>query len=250
MNVSRVLAVVGTALCLAAGPAAAAAASSGDDADAVTWGVRTAATDHGADRDNFRYTLDPGSELADELVVTNHGDDVLRLDVYAADGYTTSAGQLDVLTRDTTSTGVGAWLVPGVEQVRLAPGESADVPFTLRVPDDATPGDHAGAILTSRTVSAQDSGLDYETRSGIRVHVRVAGTSRPASPSRIPTSSTTPPSTRSASATRPSPTPCATRATYGSPPGRRWAWPARSAGSGPTASPRTSPSCCPESPGP
>lgn len=154
-----------------AAPAVAAAAATDD----VTWGVRTATNDHGADRENFRYTLDPGATLTDELVVTNHGDAPLRLDVYAADGYTTTAGQLDVLTRETDSAEVGSWLEPGVEQVRLDPGESADVPFTLRVPDDATPGDYAGAILTSRTVTAQEAGLDYETRSGVRVYLRVAG---------------------------------------------------------------------------
>ncbi|MFE7506881.1 WxL protein peptidoglycan domain-containing protein [Promicromonospora sp. NPDC057488] len=166
----------------------------------MTWGVRTATNDQGTDRENFRYTVDPGSAVSDELVVTNHGEGTLSLDVYAADGYTTTAGQLDVLTRDEESPGdtgagetgadetgadetgsvnVGAWLEPGVGQVRLEPGESADVPFTLRVPDDATPGDYAGAILTSRTVTADEAGLDYETRSGIRVYLRVAGDLEP-----------------------------------------------------------------------
>lgn len=153
-------------------PAVTATAAPTDD---VTWGVRTATNDHGADRENFRYTVDPGATLTDELVVTNHGEGTLELDIYAADGYTTTSGQLDVLTRDTDSAEVGSWLVPGVDRVRLAPGKSADVPFTLRVPDDATPGDHAGAILTSRTVTAKEAGLDYETRSGVRVYLRVAG---------------------------------------------------------------------------
>ncbi|MFD6445646.1 WxL protein peptidoglycan domain-containing protein [Promicromonospora sp. NPDC060204] len=166
--------------------------------DDVTWGVRTATNDQGTERENFRYTVDPGTKVSDELVVTNHGETPLKLDIYAADGYTTTAGQLDVLTRgdaadsgdeagsddtgsddtgsnETGSLNVGSWLDPAVDQVRLAPGESADVPFTLRVPDDATPGDYAGAILTSRTVTAEEAGLDYETRSGIRVYLRVAG---------------------------------------------------------------------------
>lgn len=161
----------------AAGPGATAPAVTATAAptDDVTWGVRTATNDHGADRENFRYTVDPGATLTDELVVTNHGENTLELDIYAADGYTTTSGQLDVLTRDTDSAEVGSWLVPGVERVRLAPGKSADVPFTLRVPDDATPGDHVGAILTSRTVTAEQAGLDYETRSGVRVYLRVAG---------------------------------------------------------------------------
>lgn len=171
------LAVLATATAApaVAAPVTAAPVTAAPPADDVTWGVRTATNDHGTDRENFRYTLDPGATLTDELVVTNHGDAPLGLDVYAADGYTTTSGQLDVLTRDTDSAEVGLWLEPGVERVRLDPGESIDVPFTLRVPDDATPGDYAGAILTSRTVSAQEAGLDYEARSGVRVYLRVAG---------------------------------------------------------------------------
>lgn len=175
---AALFAPLGTALAdpaAAAGPAVASTTSAAAPTDDVTWGVRTATNDHGADRDNFRYTVDPGATVKDELVVTNHGEGTLELDVYAADGYTTSAGQLDVLTRDADSVEVGAWLTPGVDHVRLAPGKSADVPFTLRVPDDATPGDHTGAILTSRTVSAEEAGLDYETRSGVRVYLRVTG---------------------------------------------------------------------------
>lgn len=168
-------ALVPAAAAVGTTPVAGSADTSGDPSDAVTWGVRTADNDHGTQRENFRYTLDPGATLKDELVVTNHGEQPLALDVYAADGYTTTAGRLDALTRDTASSAVGTWLEPGVGRLRLAPGESETVPFTIRVPDDATPGDHAGAVLTSRTVTAQDSGLDYEARSGIRVHLRVAG---------------------------------------------------------------------------
>ncbi|GAA2224200.1 hypothetical protein GCM10010413_17410 [Promicromonospora sukumoe] len=188
----------------AAVPAAVSAAAPTDD---VTWGVRTATNEQGTERENFRYTVDPGAKVSDELIVTNHGEGTLMLDVYAADGYTTTTGQLDVLTRDdgnaaadeagsddassdgaasdeaasdeTGSVNVGAWLDPAVGQVRLAPGKSADIPFTLQVPDDATPGDYAGAILTSRTVTADEAGLDYETRSGIRVYLRVAGDLEP-----------------------------------------------------------------------
>ncbi|MFI2365258.1 WxL protein peptidoglycan domain-containing protein [Promicromonospora sp. NPDC019610] len=212
VGLAALVVALGTGLAgpAAAGPAAAAPTAAGQlsaapmtaapmiaapataPTDDVTWGVRTATNDHGAERENFRYTVDPGAKVSDELVVTNHGETPLKLDIYAADGYTTTAGQLDVLTRetgaedeetgsddtgsaDTGSVHVGSWLDPAVDQVHLAPSESADVPFTLRVPDDATPGDYAGAILTSRTVTAQEAGLDYETRSGIRVYLRVAG---------------------------------------------------------------------------
>ncbi|GAB2465731.1 WxL protein peptidoglycan domain-containing protein [Xylanimonas ulmi] len=141
--------------------------------DSTTWGVRTGSGDQGGDRENFSYTLDPGERLDDVLVVANHGDAPLDLDVYAADGYTTDAGQLDVRTRDEASEEVGAWLTPGAASVRVEPGASADVPFSITVPDNATPGDYAGAIVTSRTQAEQSA--DVETRLGVRVFARVAG---------------------------------------------------------------------------
>lgn len=76
----------------AADPAADAAAST-----QVTWGVRPADTVHGTERPNFAYTLPPGGTLSDALVVTNKGDAPLALDVYAADGFLTPDGTLDVL---------------------------------------------------------------------------------------------------------------------------------------------------------
>ena len=41
------------------------------------------------------------------MVVANHGA-AAHLAVYAADGFTTDAGQLDLVTKDEKSTGVGA----------------------------------------------------------------------------------------------------------------------------------------------
>ena len=44
------------------------------------------------------------------MVVANRGPAPLTLSVYAADGFTTDAGQLDLLTRDKKSIAIGAWV--------------------------------------------------------------------------------------------------------------------------------------------
>lgn len=146
---------------------------SSQPASTVSWGVRASDQD-GAARDNYRYTLDPGGTRSDTLVVTNHGQQTLDLDVYAADGYTNSTGQLDVRPRTQQPEQVGAWLVPTTTHVTLEPGASTDVPFTLTVPPAATPGDYLGAIVTSRTADP-GTGVAVETRSGVRVGLRVTG---------------------------------------------------------------------------
>lgn len=158
------------------GASAPASAADGD----VTWGVRTAANDNGADRQNFAYRIAPGTQVSDALVVSNHAATPIDLDVYAADGFTTSSGQLDLVTPDTTSVAVGAWTAVQEGRVTIAPGASVEVPFTVKVPADATPGDYAGGLLTSLPHPAQEDGISVDRRLGIRMHVRVDGELAPA----------------------------------------------------------------------
>lgn len=175
-----VLSCVGVPLLLAAlalvgltpGPAAAA------DND-VPWAVRTASNSFGSDRANYGYTVNPGAQVEDGLVVANRGTTPLDLAVYAADGFTTSAGRLDLATADTPSEDVGAWVHPDRAHVRIQPGESVVVPFTVRVPTNAEPGDHVGGIVTSLTQKDAASGVDVDRRLALRVRLRVSGELRP-----------------------------------------------------------------------
>jgi hypothetical protein len=155
-----------------AGPAVAA------DGD-VPWAVRTAANEFGSDRNNYGYTLNPGGQLDDGLVVVNHGTTPLDLAVYTADAFTTDAGRLDLATKDAASTGVGTWVHPGRDRMTIQPGESVEVPFTVTLPDDATPGDHMGGIVTSLTQAGDGDGGNVERRLGIRIRLRVAGELKP-----------------------------------------------------------------------
>ena len=167
----------------AADPAAGAAADPAADPAAastqVTWGVRPADTVHGAARPNFAYTLPPGGTLSDALVVTNKGDAPLALDVYAADGFLTPDGTLDVLGAGEESTALGAWVRVDTPEIVLEPGAAAEVPFTLTVPDDAQPGDYAAGIVSSLLVE-NAAGVSVDRRLGSRVHLRVSGDLAPA----------------------------------------------------------------------
>ncbi|GAA4157487.1 WxL protein peptidoglycan domain-containing protein [Leifsonia shinshuensis] len=163
---------------VAVGGSASPALAAGDGD--VTWGVRTAANQNGADRQNFGYRIAPGGSVTDAIVVGNHAAAPITLDVYAADGFTTSSGQLDVAKRDAKAVAVGAWTALRDHTVTIAPGGTAEVPFTVTVPKDATPGDYAGGILTSLPQAAQENGISVDRRLGIRVHLRVDGKLAPA----------------------------------------------------------------------
>jgi hypothetical protein len=158
------------------GPLTVPAEAAGGD---VTWTVRTAPNSYGSDRSSFAYSVNPGGRIDDAMVVANRGKDPLTLSVYAADGYTTETGQLDLLTRDKKSVGVGAWLHADRTSVKVAPGRTVRIPFSVTVPDNATPGDYVGGLLTSLKQPDAAAGINVDRRLGIRVKLRVSGALRP-----------------------------------------------------------------------
>jgi hypothetical protein len=157
---------------LSAGPAPAA----GGD---VTWTVRTAANSYGDDRSSYSYAVNPGGQIKDAMVVANHSKSPLELTVYAADGFTTDTGQLDLLTKNKKSVGIGAWVHASRDSLAIQPGKTAEVPFTATVPKNATPGDYVGGILTSLKQADDAQGINVDRRLGIRVKLRVGGALKP-----------------------------------------------------------------------
>src|SRR5699024_7766773 len=71
----------------------------------------------------------------------------------ASDGVVGESGAFDLLPSDVEPTDTGAW-IDIEEEVALAAGESAVVPFTITVPEDALPGDHPGGIVASLSTAA------------------------------------------------------------------------------------------------
>jgi hypothetical protein len=166
------LLAAGAVVGVSAGPAFAA---EGD----VTWTVRTVSNSYGADRSSFSYAVNPGGKITDAMVVANRGRTPLALTVYTADGFTTGTGRLDLRAKDQKSTGIGIWVQPTGDHITIAPGKTAEVPFAVTVPANATPGDYVGGIVTSLTQPDQAQGINVERRLGIRIKLRVGGALTP-----------------------------------------------------------------------
>ena len=172
----RTAAVALLAASLAAGAGAAPALAADGD---VTWTVRTAANSLGSERSSFTYAVNPGGQAKDAMVVTNRGKAALNLGVYTADGFTTDTGQLDLGAKDKKPRGIGVWVRAAQSSVKVAPGKSVQVPFTVSLPQNATPGDYEGGIVTSLTQPDQAQGINVERRLGIRIRLRVGGALNP-----------------------------------------------------------------------
>ena len=153
------------------------AADAPDGAGTVAWSV-TPVISAGAARSNFTYTVEPGQQIKDAALVRNSGADPLTVQVYAADAFITEDGRLDLQTQEAGSQDLGTWVAVSAPALTVPPGEQRRVDFTLTVPDDAVPGDHAGALLTSITQagSGADGGaLDVDMRYATRITARVSG---------------------------------------------------------------------------
>ncbi|OLT24954.1 DUF916 domain-containing protein, partial [Actinomadura sp. CNU-125] len=158
-------------------PAAAAPAPEG-----VTWAVRPAGPKGPNGRDYFVYSVSPGQTVTDKVSVTNLSDDTRTFSVYATDAFNTADGSFALLTAAQKPTGVGTWIDFAKKSYKVPPGKTADIPFTLTVPHDATPGDHGGGIVASvarREATTGGRTVNVDRRVAARVYLRAAGPLRP-----------------------------------------------------------------------
>ncbi|MCJ1689204.1 WxL protein peptidoglycan domain-containing protein [Rathayibacter sp. VKM Ac-2927] len=171
------LAVLVGALALSAAPPALAAAT-----DQITWAV-SPATDGAVDKRSWvELDLDPGATAEEQAAVRNLSDQTVTFRIDAADGYFTDKGRFNMLPSDQESVDAGTWIT-APETVTVEPGGTGIVPFTVTVPDDAEPGDHAAGLAASLVSVGTDVGgssVGVESRIGFRVMTRVTGDVAPA----------------------------------------------------------------------
>ncbi|MQY32652.1 hypothetical protein SRB17_06060 [Streptomyces sp. RB17] len=152
-------------------------------ADNGSWSVYPVASKIAA-RPYFYLSADPGQTLTDKVAVQNRTGGPLTFRLYAADAYNTARdGGFAVRTLKERMLGVGAWARLAKSRITVPGHKTVTVPFTLRVPDGAEPGDHPGAIvaLDERVDPGGGSlALGVQRAVGARVYLRVSGPTLPA----------------------------------------------------------------------
>lgn len=169
------LLAAGVALLAVAAPGAPAAAQT--DADTVTWSVRPADASGEDGRAWVEQELDPGATAVEHMAVRNLSDQEVTFRLSAADGYFGDNGRFGMLPSDQESVDAGLW-IEVQDSVTVGPDETAIVPFTTTVPQNATPGDHAAGIaasVLSEQVAEDGTTVGVESRVGFRVMTRVTG---------------------------------------------------------------------------
>ena len=138
-------------------------------------------------RDFFVYTLSPGETFGDSVAVSNLGDRPINFSIFAKDAFSVpNQGGFAAGRDEDEPADVGSWISLKANSYLAEPGTRAEIPFSITVPDDAEPGDHAGGILVADADLAEidfsDPGVNLQTRErvGARVYVRVEGPITPA----------------------------------------------------------------------
>lgn len=167
-----VFAVLMAALLTAAPPATGAARIG--TAGAGSWSVRPAGT---ADRAAFVMDCAPGAVVKDAVRVSNLSDAPLSFQVYGSDAYNTPRdGALAFRQPGEAQTGLGGWLSLATNALVVPPGRAADIPFTLNVPADATPGSHVGGIVALDNAveqAGEAAGVDVGIQRAVAVRIQL-----------------------------------------------------------------------------
>lgn len=180
VRIASSLLIAAALLALTPVPATAAPGADGDDAAGVS--LRPADGTGAFDgRTNFRYAADPGQTISDFAAVVNTGTQKNVFTLIGTDAFNDEKGDFALLATEEQPAELGNWVTfengTNRMKVTLDAGEGLLVPFTVKVPATATPGDHAGGIVAS--VLSDQGQVQIDRRVAIRLYTRVSGVLQP-----------------------------------------------------------------------
>jgi hypothetical protein len=117
----------------------------------------------------FVYPLAAGGSTSGTVIVSNVGTASGTVKLYAADA-TTGSTSGTVYRTDRRPDAAGSWLELASSSLTLAPGAHATVPFAVRVPTGAQPGQWVGGIVAESPEST--SGQATGAKGSLRIRVR------------------------------------------------------------------------------
>jgi hypothetical protein len=160
------------------------------DDERVGFGVVPARGNGADERSFFSFALTPGTTAFDRVAILNYSRKPLTLRLAALDALNSDTGGFALQPTAERAQDLGSWIsfgdkdglitVPGRTATRTA--GTTVVPVTIKVPTDASPGDHGAgiaAILTTRGHNPQGQDVNLEQRVAARVYVDVDGPARP-----------------------------------------------------------------------
>jgi hypothetical protein len=152
----------------------------------ITFGAGPANATKPDGRTIFTWGGSAGGSFEDHIAVLNitRHPEVLR--VYTVDVTPGTAGGFVYAPRSAPRVGAGAWVAVGTPHalgfIRAKPQSTTILPVHLTIPANASPGDHAAAVIVSLTGLVNGKSgqqVNLEQRVAVRALIRVAGVLRP-----------------------------------------------------------------------
>ena len=152
-----------------------AVADTEQSAPSTVWSL-TPAPEDGEDkpRVSFRFDVPPSETVEDAVELTNFSAQEATFTLEAADGMVSESGTFDILQSGEENEAAGQWIELERSEVTVPADESVTIPFTLTVPDNATPGDQPAGIAAS-VAAGEGEDMAMVSRVGARIHLRVDG---------------------------------------------------------------------------
>lgn len=137
-------------------------------------------------RPYFTWGATPGGRLNDHVAIVNLGTSPVTVAVFVTNAVNVAHGGTGFLPRGQARGGPASWITLHLPHhsstVHLAPHRSVIVAISVRIPANASPGDHLGAIvasLTSTIVSKHHARVHLVQQVACRTLIRVSGPLRP-----------------------------------------------------------------------
>ncbi|MHB2021996.1 MAG: hypothetical protein ACYCO3_01495, partial [Mycobacteriales bacterium] len=125
----------------------------------------------------FVFDLRPGQSATERALIVNVSTVPELVSIFARDLTFTAAGAPELVTGKQSD--VGAWITVATTRAVVPPRRGIVVPFSVKVPLTATPGDHIGALVVA-SAPQHLAGYNLVEQVATRIYVTVPGHVRPA----------------------------------------------------------------------
>ena len=150
----------------------------------ATFGIGPATSSGSTGRPYFSYEMGVNGIYRDTAMAVNFAGQPIALSIFATDVGNAANGDFAVGLQTQQTKDAGGWvhLSPKQSQIIVpargkTPGKVL-IPFMIRVPADATPGDHGAAIvavLSTLGKNAKGENVRLDQRIAVRIYLRVNG---------------------------------------------------------------------------
>ena len=138
----------------------------------------------------FVYTKNPGETIEDIATIKNFGDEAATVSIYPVDATTSESGSFILKFEHDDQNGIGDWTTVSKSPIEIKPDERIDVPFTINVPKDISPGQYIGGIVieygpdaaqpqqSNACLASGNCGqglVSVKTRIGSRIYLTIPG---------------------------------------------------------------------------